>query len=237
MERQADFGGFMGSTFDILGRNANAVLIFLLVVGGGSALGLMLGLVDASDSIAGLSMGFSVDATDDLASVGYELLLLVVTVVASYLLLARYLESVGRLPDRSTRIWAYVGMSILSTLAVVLGLVLLIVPGIILLVRWSAASGFLVGSRTGVVEALEQSWNATRGHSWPIFGAALVLFLLLAIAAGVIGGIAGVTGSDLAIAIVSGFAEAFGNAASLAFAIGVYLLVHDDTGDLANTFE
>lgn len=236
MQREKNFSGFLGQTMDLVGANLVAVAIFVAVLAGVNTVGLLMGLIDASESIAGLSFGFSVDAADGLGTVLFEIGALVLTFVASYFLIARYLESAGRLHDRGTRIWAYVGLSILSMVGFVLGLFLLIVPGIILMVRWSASSGFLIGARTGVADALSQSWDATRGHSWPIFGAGFVLILSIIIIAAVFGGIAGLTQIQWLIAVVSSIAEAASNAFVYAFGIGVYLLVHDDSVETADVF-
>jgi hypothetical protein len=65
---------------------------------------------------------------------------------------------------------------------VTIGFLLLIVPGLILMVAWSAAVPAKVVEKIGVFEALTRSRDLTRGRRWPIFG----LFVLDAIAAGVL---------------------------------------------------
>ncbi len=236
MDRNADFGGFLGQAIDLVTTNSRASLLFIAVVGGFNAFGLMMGLIDGNDSIAGIGFGFSIDASEGITAALYHLATAALSIVASYFLLMVLLASCGRLRDRSTRIWAYIGMSILTVLGAVLGMLLLIVPGIILLVRWSAASGFLIGERAGVTESLGQSWEATRGYSWPIFFAFLVLIVGFIVIAGVIGGVAGFIGSDLIIAIASSAAEAAGSVLSLAFGIGVFTLLHDDSQQVSEVF-
>ncbi|WFL77295.1 hypothetical protein P7228_15090 [Altererythrobacter arenosus] len=236
MNRNKDFAGFLGQALDLLGANIAAVLVFVLVLGGLSSFGLMAGFIEESDTFASFGFSFIVDATDSLASVAYEIGVAIITIVASYLLLARFLESAGRLRDTETRIWAYVGMAILSGLAIALGFVLLIVPGLILMVRWSAASGFLIGARRGVTESLGASWEATRGYSWPIFFAGVVLLIGVVVVGGALGGAVGFAGNDLAIAIVSSVAEAASSAIFLAFGIGVYLLLQDDAEEIGEVF-
>ena len=234
--REKDFSGFIGETLDLASENAQALALYVAVIGGLTALGLILGLTDPDGSIAGFGFGFTVDYNDSLASTFYELAVAVVTIIAAYFLIAQLLQSRGRLKSRETRIWAYIGMSILSVLGLILGFLLLIVPGIILMVRWSAASGFLIGARSGVTESLGNSWEATRGHSWPIFFTGLVLFLGLAIFGAVLGGIAGVLGIDALTAIVSGAVEALANAIFIAMGIAVYCLVADDSEQTADVF-
>lgn len=51
------------------------------------------------------------------------------------------------------------------------------------------------------VDSLGRSWHLTRGHKWSIFGAGLVLFILVAIVAG-IGEAAGTLSGNAAVAVV-----------------------------------
>ena len=126
-------------------------------------------------------------------------------------------------------------MSILSWLGIVVGLLLVIVPGLILLVRWSAATGFVIGRRQSVVEALGSSWDATKGYSWAIFLAAGLMFLAVAVAGGVVGGVFGILG-ELPLGVASAFVEAAAGAVFVAFGIAIFNLVADDTEQLAETF-
>jgi hypothetical protein len=59
-----------------------------------------------------------------------------------------------------------------------LGTLLLIVPGLILLVRWSAALQAFANERLGIIEAFRRSARLTRGARWPTFGAILLSLLL-----------------------------------------------------------
>jgi hypothetical protein len=155
--------------------------------------------------------------------------------VGGYWLITRFLAARGRYVEGPTRFWAYLGMGILSVIAIVFGLILLIVPGLILLVRWSAASGFVVGNRQGVTESLSASWQATRGRGWSIFAAGLLFFIGLSIAGGVIGAATGAISMTVNGA-VSVFVQAFGSAATIALGIAIYMLVHDDTRELGEVF-
>lgn len=50
------------------------------------------------------------------------------------------------------------------------------IPGLILLVRWSIAAPVLAGSDKGVFESLRISWLETEGCFWPIFAASLAVY-------------------------------------------------------------
>jgi len=236
MERKADFAGILGETFSLVGDAIRGFLMFVVVVGGLNVAGIALSLVRPQRQLVGFDIGFLIDANAGLATAGFQLLSVVVSVIASYLLLSHFLEVRGRLPDRETRILAYVGMNIVSVLCLILGFLLLIVPGLILLVRWSAASGFLIGARKGVIESLTASWEATKGHGWSIFGAGLVLVIGLSVIGGVLGGVGAFLGSPTGIAILSSFANEVGTAIFLAFAIAIFLLVHSDAGEIGEVF-
>ncbi|MEL7698949.1 MULTISPECIES: hypothetical protein [Citromicrobium] len=72
----------------------------------------------------------------------------------------------------------YFGISFLSGIAIVLGLLLLIVPGLILWARWLPAYGYGLGEGRGATEALSDSWEATSGHLGPIIGSILLPFII-----------------------------------------------------------
>lgn len=236
MARAKDFGGFLGEAFDLIAENMQSVLLYIAVIGGLNAVGLILGYVDANERIAGFAYDIDLEGPTGITPGLYQLGIVVISIVGSYLLASKLVESRGRLQPGGTRIWAYFFMVLLSALGIGFGLVLLIVPGLILLVRWSAATGFLVGSRKGIIESLGASWEATRGHSWPIFFAGLVLFIILIILTGVVVGGLAFTGVEWLVATLSAFFDAAANAVSLAFGIGVFMLVHDDSEQIGEVF-
>jgi hypothetical protein len=69
-------------------------------------------------------------------------------------------------------------VGLLGALGIMVGLLILIVPGIILYVMWSVAAPALVEERLGPVEALGRSRYLTRGARWQVFGLNLVLLVL-----------------------------------------------------------
>ena len=83
-----------------------------------------------------------------------------------------------------------IGLSILFSLGVGVGLILLVVPGIILLLMWSVAVPSLVVERQGVFAAFRRSAELTKGSKWKILGLFLVLaviYWLLSIVLGLVG--------------------------------------------------
>lgn len=70
-------------------------------------------------------------------------------------------------------------MAIVSGVAMMVGFVLLLVPGIILFLMWSVSSPALVDEQLGVFEALGRSRFLTRGYRWRIFGMELLLLVVM----------------------------------------------------------
>jgi prepilin signal peptidase PulO-like enzyme (type II secretory pathway) len=78
------------------------------------------------------------------------------------------------------------GIVLLSGIGIVLGVFLLVLPGIFLLVRWWVAVPVALDRDIGVVEALRESWTMTADHWRPIAGLFLGLLALCAIPAAVL---------------------------------------------------
>ncbi|MBA2298610.1 MAG: hypothetical protein H0W14_11305, partial [Actinobacteria bacterium] len=100
------------------------------------------------------------------------------------------LEPYGRTVDRLP---ALALANLTAGLATVLGLLLLIVPGLLLAARWSTAGPLIVLEHKGPFEALETSNGLIRGRTWPVVraGLAVVLFsAVLALPGGVIAEVA-----------------------------------------------
>jgi hypothetical protein len=112
------------------------------------------------------------------------------------------LEPYGRTVDR---VPGLVLASFVTALATVLGLLLLIVPGLLIYARWSAASPLIVIERQGPFEALETSNGLVRGRTWTVLGAVLIVFLLAFVA-----GLPGLLVAELTDPIwLDGLASAF----------------------------
>jgi len=74
--------------------------------------------------------------------------------------------------------WRYAVATFLYSLIVAVGLLLFVIPGIILAVRYLFFSYFVVEKRARPVEALAQSSAATEGVRWDLFVFVLALLLL-----------------------------------------------------------
>jgi hypothetical protein len=76
---------------------------------------------------------------------------------------------------------ALFGLGIVTGLAVLLGFLFFVVPGIYLLVRWSISVPALFAKPLTIIEAMRESWDLTKGHFWPIFLSTLIVFVPFAL--------------------------------------------------------
>ena len=247
MEREADVSGILSQTVDVIGAAGRAVLIYVVVLGLFNGIGGLAGLAEMDDNVfsVGIRSGVLNAETLGLAATLYQLLGLVLYVVAAFFLLRQMLEQIGR-PARGGNLLSYVAMSVLAMIGLMIGFVLLVIPALILLVRWSAANGFLLSGDKGITGALGASWEATGGRGWSIFGAGLVMWIGLVVLSSIVVGIVAATGFAASggfsplfgVAMtVSGLIEAFNNAASFAFSIAVFHLVAPADTSVADVFE
>jgi hypothetical protein len=77
---------------------------------------------------------------------------------------------------------------ILAGLAIAVGLLLLIVPGLYLLTIWSVIIPVIVLENRAIMEAFGRSRELVRGNGWNVFGLIVIGFLIL-LAAGIVLGI------------------------------------------------
>jgi hypothetical protein len=149
-------GRLLGTTFTLLRRGAPRA---------------------ASAFVAMAALGIVIDsgAVDQTNANALNMVASGVTVAAGYWITKALLEDLAdrRLPARFP---AFFGLSLLSGLGILLGMVVLVVPGIILFIRWSLANPILLGGDESVTEAMQHSWRATGLHFWPILVAFLALY-------------------------------------------------------------
>jgi Uncharacterised protein family (UPF0259) len=95
---------------------------------------------------------------------------------------------------------------LLAGIAITIGLVLIIVPGLILITIWSVIAPSIVVEDRGVIEAFGRSRELVRGNGWNVFGAIVLAFLIViavSIVAGLIGSALGDAGRVVLQAIAN----------------------------------
>jgi hypothetical protein len=107
------------------------------------------------------------------------------------------------------------GLMFLSTLGIMLGLIVFLVPGVILMIMWYVAVPVCVVERAGPISSLGRSQALTKGHRWKLFGFVILIAVLgfigrrISLALGAV--VAGLPGALIGEAIWQGFAQAFGS--------------------------
>jgi hypothetical protein len=141
-----------------------------------------------------------------------------------------------------TRFLPLIGITICSGLAIALGVVLFIVPGLIFMTMWYVATPGCIVERLGVFASMARSSELTKGHRWQVFGMILLVTIPGAVIAAVLNSVLALSGSPgLVIAgslVWSGLVGAFG----VIFAVATY---HDlrvakegiDTRQIAAVFD
>jgi hypothetical protein len=231
-----NFGEFLSRTIELMRENLRSVALYVLAIGSVAALGAAAGLSSADSNSFGVSMGFSVTFDEGLAGFLFQLAQAIFSFVAVYLLIASLLRENGRLRSSELRVLPYVGMSILATLGVVFGMLLLIVPGLILATRWTTAAGFLVAEGEGVTDSLSKSWQATSGHAWQIFFGGLVIILGFSVLMGIVITPVSIYAGSFSADIFAAFLNALSGAILSSYGIAVYLMLTSATGDLEDVF-
>jgi uncharacterized membrane protein len=71
--------------------------------------------------------------------------------------------------------WRFAGAQILTTLIIIAGFILLIVPGVIASLGLVFVAYTVVDRGAGPISALQESWRITNGHKWRLFLLGLAL--------------------------------------------------------------
>jgi hypothetical protein len=102
------------------------------------------------------------------------------------------------------RVPALVLLSLMVFIPLAVAFLLLIVPGLLLSARWSAAGPLLVLDRLGPIASLERSNDLVRGRTWSVVGAGVVVTLLAIVL--------GIPGLAITALAESAWADALGEA-------------------------
>jgi hypothetical protein len=116
-------------------------------------------------------------------------------------------------------------ISILVGLAVLGGLILLIIPGLIFMVMFAVAIPALVVENLRGTDAMSRSWNLVKGHFWHAVGVIILAAIITAVVGGIIGAIGGAISSNW---FVSWIFQAFAQIIVAPFAAIVSVLLYLD---------
>jgi hypothetical protein len=170
--RNIGVGNVVNETFSIYGQNLGPVLgsavVVLVLVGFAAGLlqgigGVVLGLLAAALRLAGQALytGFVVELVRDVRDGKRD-------------------QTVGDLFEAAMPfILPLIGFGILFGIAVTIGFIFLVVPGLILITFWSVGAPAIVVEQIGPIDAFGRSWSLVRGRAWPVFGALVTILLIV----------------------------------------------------------
>ena len=146
---------------------------------------------------------------------------LTVGIAAAYFLYEAVLARTGlRSRQSDDAFLPFIGLAVITTLAVMVGLIALIIPGLYLMARWSIAAPVLMVDGKGPIKAMQDSWDRTKGSDFSILVAVLLFYgvpTLASVAAGIVLGPEDPLGIGL-----SQLASAIASALGVAMAVGIY---------------
>ena len=176
-----DMGRVIQRTLDVIGRNiwpfAGMALLTTFLPQALLGAAAVFGLQNQSENVLLLTGGLGI--------IGW-----VVTLVGAYVLQAAILyASINELNGRRVEFGKAIstgfsfalplfGLGILMGLALVLGFLLLIVPGILMSIAWIVAAPAVVVEKVGVTASFGRSADLTRNHRWPILGVCVVYMIV-----------------------------------------------------------
>jgi membrane-anchored glycerophosphoryl diester phosphodiesterase (GDPDase) len=206
--RNLKIGTIIDKTLGVVERAAVPSLVYFIA----------LTVLDGAIGYFGLTM------TAPLQAVSFALLKTLVGVVCAYLLLDAMVRRTGlRSRGEGDVFLPYFALSILYTLGVIGGFILLVFPGLFVMARWSIAQPLLIARGDGVMQSLGESWERTKDNEFQIL-AALLLFLVPTIAISVLCTIM-LGRASVAGMIISQVASSASSVLALAMGVALYGLV------------
>jgi hypothetical protein len=193
MQRQLDAGAVIRRVFEIYVDQASVLMpaaaVVFVFTGILSAL-----LVTASSALALVALIISLVATTLFTGMVVELVADVQD--------GRRDASPGQLLQAVTPVLGQlILVGIVAGIGIVIGFVLIIVPGLILITIWSVAAPVVVLEQPGVFAALRRSRELVRGNGWQVFGVIVVVYIMVAVVSFIIEGIAESAGSGVGIVV------------------------------------
>jgi len=162
--RGLKIGTIIDKTLGVIEHNIAPALIYLV----------------AMTAVSSAIKYFSIGKTAPLDLLAIVLIGVAVGVVGAYALLDAMVRRTGlREQSHGDAFLPFVGLSLLTTLGVFLGFVAVVIPGLVIMARWSIAAPMLLVRGGGVMKALGDSWERTSGAEFQYLVAVFALLLPL----------------------------------------------------------
>lgn len=194
-------GKVISDSFSLYGQNFGVLIGVGLVIA--IIVGIINGILNDSDSAFLHFLAWIVQLIGTAVYTGF-----VVKVVQDVRADGTRDNSVGDLMSAAMpAIGPLIVFGILSGIAIGIGFILLIIPGLFLMTIWSVGSPSIVAEGRGPLEAFGRSWELVKGQAWTVFGVLVCVFLIMVaalIVAGLIGAaIGGIVGAAIVAILVS----------------------------------
>lgn len=79
-----------------------------------------------------------------------------------------------------------IGAAIVAGIAIGVGFVFCIIPGVVLLTLWAVVAPAIVVERRGVFDALSRSWNLVKTNFWQTLGVIVVFWIITFVVEGIV---------------------------------------------------
>jgi hypothetical protein len=197
-----DVGGVIRRTFQIYGDQISVLVPAASVVFVISSLLTVL-LIAASPALAIVAFLISIIAETLFTGMVVELVADVQD--------GRRDSSAGQLLRAATPVlWQLILVGFVAGIGIVIGFILIIIPGLILITIWSVAAPVVVLERPGGLRALGRSRELVRGNGWNVFAVILLMVILVGVLSAAIEVVAtsGGTAVGLVVRVILGILTA-----------------------------
>jgi hypothetical protein len=216
--RSIEPGRVIGEAFETYRSHAGALLGGALIVIGISAV--INGLFATTDSLLLIALGIVISILAGVLYAGY------VVKLVQDVRDGRRDFSIGELFSAAAPFIGTLFLNgLLAGIAITIGFILLIVPGLFLITIWAVISPSIVVENRGVIEAFGRSRELVRGNGWNVFGVIVIAFLIVIAVSIVLGLIGGALGDGGRVAL-----QAIGNVLTAPIAALVASILFFDLG-------
>lgn len=209
--RDVTIGDVIASTINVALKNFTTLFMMSALFYLPGLIFQMMTLPDLSDPTAGV-FGANVLGASVVGIISIILQFVLVAAMTSAVFTALQGKKAEFGPSISqgfSRVLPVLGVSLLASLAMVVGLLFLLVPGIFLMIVLAVSVPAVVVERVGVFEAMNRSMDLTRGYRWRILGLFVVVILILIgltlVFGLVLGLFAVLLGGNLQVAVIVGW--------------------------------
>ncbi|WP_018148944.1 hypothetical protein [Henriciella marina] len=192
MDKSLDIGAVIGDTFGVIGRKfVDLATLGVLIVGVPTLLVTFFSsqAMERTVEQGALDLNFSFGLF--LANILYAVFPFMLQAAVVYLTVASLNRGRSGLGDAiGTALRAFFPLlvvSILMSIGLTIGFLLLIIPGLILLTVWAVVVPALVVDRAGIFGSFGRSADLTRGSRWRIFGLILLGYIAMFVIAALFG--------------------------------------------------